>query len=276
MAIKKYKPTTPGRRGMTSLVFDEITTNKPERSLLQSLGKEGGRNNNGRITTRHQGGGHKRLYRIIDFKRNKDEIVAKVATIEYDPNRSAFIALLWYADGTKSYIIAPKGLKAGAQVMSGEGAAPEVGNTLFLKEIPLGTEIHCIEMEPGAGANMARGAGSYGMITGREGKYATVKMPSGEVRRILLTCRATMGVVSNSDHNLIKLGKAGRNRWLGRTPRVRGVVMNPVDHPMGGGEGRASGGHPRSRNGQIAKGLKTRDTNKRSSRLIVSRRNSKG
>ncbi|MBK9213255.1 MAG: 50S ribosomal protein L2 [Saprospiraceae bacterium] len=277
MAVKTYNPITPGQRFKTSNSFADLTPGAtPEKSLTTGLTKSGGRNNQGRRSMRYIGGGHKQLYRIVDFKRNHDGVPATVKSIEYDPNRSAFIALLWYADGTKSYIIAPKGLKAGAQVMSGEGAAPEVGNTLFLKEIPLGTEIHCIEMEPGAGANMARGAGSYGMITGREGKYATVKMPSGEVRRILLTCRATMGVVSNSDHNLIKLGKAGRNRWLGRTPRVRGVVMNPVDHPMGGGEGRASGGHPRSRNGQIAKGLKTRDTNKRSSRLIVSRRNSKG
>ena len=272
MPIKKYKPTTPGRRGMSSLTFEEITTNKPEKSLVVSLKSKGGRNNNGRITTRHQGGGHKRNYRIIDFKRNKDGIPAKVATIEYDPNRSARIALLYYADGAKAYIIAPNGLEVGSTVMSGEDAAPEVGNALPLSKIPVGTLIHNIELRPGQGAFMVRSAGTFAQLTSREGDYVIIKLPSGETRKILATCKATVGVVGNSDHALERSGKAGRSRWLGRRPRNRGVVMNPVDHPMGGGEGRASGGHPRSRKGLYAKGLKTRAPKKQSSKYIIERR----
>ena len=272
MAIKKYKPTTPGRRGMSSLSFEEITSTSPERSLLEPLSKKGGRNNTGRITVRHQGGGNRTKYRVIDFKRNKDNIPAKVATIEYDPNRTARIALVVYADGEKSYILAPNGLQVGQTVMSGAGVAPEVGNTLFLSEIPLGTVIHNIELYPGQGAAMARSAGSYAQLLAREGKFAVIKLPSGETRMVLVTCRATVGVVSNVDHSLESSGKAGRERWLGRRPRNRGVVMNPVDHPMGGGEGRASGGHPRSRKGLLAKGYKTRNPKKTTSKFIISRK----
>ena len=258
MAIKTYKPVTNGRRNMTSLTYEEITTNKPEKSLVAKVSKNGGRNNQGVITTRHHGGGHKRKYRIIDFKRNKDDIVGTVATIEYDPNRSANIALINYADGEKRYIIAPNGLQVGATLMSGETAAPEIGNALPLQNIPVGTVIHNIELRPGQGAALVRSAGNFAQLTSREGRYCVIKLPSGEVRQILSTCKATIGSVGNSDHGLESSGKAGRSRWLGRRPRNRGVVMNPVDHPMGGGEGRASGGHPRSRKGLYAKGLKTR------------------
>ena len=272
MAIKTYKPVTNGRRNMTSLTYEEITTNKPEKSLVAKVSKNGGRNNQGVITTRHHGGGHKRKYRIIDFKRNKDDIVGTVATIEYDPNRSANIALINYADGEKRYIIAPNGLQVGMTLMSGEAAAPEIGNALPLQNIPVGTVIHNIELRPGQGAALVRSAGNFAQLTSREGKYCVIKLPSGEVRQILSTCKATIGSVGNSDHGLESSGKAGRSRWLGRRPRNRGVVMNPVDHPMGGGEGRASGGHPRSRKGLYAKGLKTRAPKKQSSKYIIERR----
>jgi len=272
MPVKKYKPVTPGLRQKVSNAFTEITTSKPEKSLLAPLKKSGGRNNQGRMTMRYRGGGHKRRYRIIDFKRNKDGIQATVKTIEYDPNRTAFIALVEYTDGEKKYILAPQGMKVGDTIMSGETATPDVGNTLFLSKIPLGAQIHAIELEPGRGAALARSAGTVGTLMGREGRYAVEKLPSGEVRRILLTCRATIGTTSNQDHGLEVLGKAGRKRWLGRRPRVRGVVMNPVDHPMGGGEGKASGGHPRSRTGIMSKGQKTRNKNKPSSKLIISKR----
>ncbi len=275
MPVKKYKPVTPGTRQRVGNAFSELTTSKPEKSLLAPLHKKGGRNNSGKMTMRYRGGGHKRRYRVIDFKRNRDGVAATVKTIEYDPNRTAWIALVEYPDGTKTYILAPQGLKVGDELMSGKGAAPNPGNTLFLSEIPLGATIHAIEVRPGTGASLVRSAGTYAQLMGREGKYAIVKMPSGEVRRILLTCRATIGVVSNPDHNLQVLGKAGRKRWLGRRPRTRGVAMNPVDHPMGGGEGRASGGHPRSRTGIMAKGQKTRNPNKYSNRLIVTKRKRK-
>ena len=275
MAVKKYNPITPGTRTRVGNAFTEITTDKPEKSLLAPLKKSGGRNNSGRMTVRQRGGGHKRRYRVIDFKRNKDGVMATVKTIEYDPNRTAFIALLEYEDGEKRYIIAPNGLQVGDSIQSGAKATPNTGNTLFMKDIPLGATIHAIELYPGQGAALARSAGTNGVLMGREGKYAVIKLPSGEVRRVLLTCRATIGSTSNPDHALQVLGKAGRNRWRGRRPRVRGVAMNPVDHPMGGGEGRASGGHPRSRNGQMAKGFKTRNKKKASDRLIISRRKTK-
>ena len=272
MAVKKYNPVTPGQRHKIGLRRDQLTTDRPEKSLLRPMKKTGGRNNSGKMTMRYIGGGHKQRYRVIDFKRDKDNIPARVATIEYDPNRTAFIALLVYADGEKRYMIAPDGLQVNQTVMSGAGVAPEVGNALFLSEIPLGTIIHNIELHPGQGAVMARSAGSYAQLVSREGKYALVKLPSGEVRMVLLTCRATVGTVSNSDHALVRSGKAGRSRWLGRRPRNRGVVMNPVDHPMGGGEGRASGGHPRSRKGLLAKGYKTRAPKNLSNKFIVERR----
>ena len=272
MGVRKFKPVTPGQRHKTIGTFDDITKSVPEKSLLTANRKSGGRNNQGRMTMRYIGGGHKRQYRIIDFKRNKDDITAKVSSIEYDPNRSARIALLIYADGEKKYIIAPNGIQVGQEVLSGKKAQPDVGNTLFLSDIPLGTVVHNIELQPNKGGVLARSAGSYASLVSRDGKYSTLKMPSGEVRKVLSTCRATIGTVSNPDHSLIKSGKAGRSRWLGRRPRVRGVVMNPVDHPMGGGEGRASGGHPRSRKGLPAKGYKTRDKNKASSKLIIERR----
>ena len=275
MPVKKYNPITPGSRFRVGNTFSEVTTDKPEKSLLAPIKRSGGRNHDGKMTVRNRGGGHKKRYRIIDFKRNKEGVPATVKTIEYDPNRTAFIALLFYADGEKRYIIAPDGLKVGDKVSSGKGVAPDTGNSLYLSEIPLGSVIHAIEMEPGRGAALARSAGTYGQLMGREGKYAIVKLPSGEVRRILLTCKATIGTTSNPDHGLQVLGKAGRKRWLGRRPRVRGVAMNPVDHPMGGGEGRASGGHPRSRTGVMAKGQKTRNTKKYSSKLIISRRKTK-
>lgn len=275
MAIRKLKPTTPGQRHKIIGSFDNITAMEPEKSLVVGKGTTGGRNNQGKMTMRHLGGGHKRKYRLIDFKRTKDGIPATVKTIEYDPNRSARIALLYYADGAKTYILAPNGLEVGQTVMSGAGAAPEVGNCLPLSAIPLGTVIHNIELRPGQGAKMVRSAGTFAQLVSREDNYAIIKMPSGEVRKILATCKATVGSVGNSDHALEKSGKAGRSRWLGRRPRVRGVVMNPVDHPMGGGEGRASGGHPRSRKGLYAKGLKTRSPKKHSSKYIVERRKKK-
>ena len=275
MPIKKYNPITPGTRTRVGLAFTEVTTDKPEKSLLAPIKKSGGRNRTGRMTVRQRGGGHKRRYRIIDFKRNKDGMPAEVKTIEYDPNRTCFIALVQYEDGEKRYIIAPDKIQVGDKIVSGSGASPEVGNTLFLSDIPLGATIHAIEMSPGRGAALARSAGTYCTLMGREGKYAIVKLPSGEVRRILQTCKATIGTTSNPDHGLQVLGKAGRKRWLGRRPRVRGVAMNPVDHPMGGGEGRASGGHPRSRTGVMAKGQKTRNPKKASNRLIITKRKTK-
>lgn len=275
MAVKKYNPITPGTRFRVSNAFAEVTTDRPEKSLLAPKKRINGRNKQGRITVRQRGGGHKKRYRIIDFKRDKHNIPATVKTIEYDPNRSAFIALVAYADGEKRYIIAPEGIKVGDKVESGKTAQPEVGNALYLENIPLGTVIHNIEMQPGRGAVLARSAGSYAQLTAKDGKYAIIRLPSGETRMILLTCIATIGSVSNSDHNLQVLAKAGRKRWMGRRPRTRGVAMNPVDHPMGGGEGRASGGHPRSRTGVYAKGQKTRSKNKPSSKLIISRKKSR-
>jgi large subunit ribosomal protein L2 len=272
MAIRKLKPMTPGQRHKVLTTFEEVTTRTPEKSLSKGTNKSGGRNNTGKMTMRYVGGGHKRKYRMMDFKREKFGIPAVVKTIEYDPNRSARIALVSYADGEKRYIVAPEGIAVGQTILSGEGIAPEVGNTLFLREIPLGTIIHNIELHPGKGASIARSAGAYAQLAAREGKYATVKMPSGETRMILITCLATIGAVSNAEHNLIVSGKAGRKRWLGRRPRVRGVVMNPVDHPMGGGEGKSSGGHPRSRKGLPAKGYKTRSTTKASNKYIIERR----
>ncbi len=272
MGLRKFKPVTPGTRFRVGADFTEITSTTPEKSLVVKSNKSGGRNNTGKMTMRYLGGGHKKLYRLIDFKRDKKDIPATVATIEYDPNRTARIALLNYADGEKRYIIAPQGLQVGQKVMAGETAAPEIGNTISLAKIPLGSIIHNIEINPGRGAQIARSAGSYAQLAARDGKYATVKMPSGETRMILVTCVATIGSVSNSDHSNEVLGKAGRKRWLGRRPRVRGVAMNPVDHPMGGGEGRSSGGHPRSRKGLLSKGYKTRDKKKYSNRFIIERR----
>ena len=272
MAVRKFKPTTPGQRHKIIGVFDDITTRTPEKSLTVGKRSTGGRNNEGHRTTRYMGGGHKRKYRIIDFKRNKDGGPATVKTIEYDPNRSARIALLYYVDGSKAYMIAPNGLKVGSTVVSGPEAAPEVGNALPLNKIPVGTLIHNIELRTGQGAIMARSAGTFAQLTSRDGDYAIIKLPSGETRKILATCKATVGVVGNSDHALERSGKAGRSRWLGRRPHNRGVVMNPVDHPMGGGEGRQSGGHPRSRTGLYAKGLKTRAPKKHSSKYIIERR----
>ena len=272
MSVRKLKPITPGQRFRVVNGFDTITTDKPEKSLLAPKKRSGGRNNQGRMTTRNIGGGHKRRYRIIDFKRDRHGAPATVKTIEYDPNRTAFIALVEYADGEKRYVIAQNGLKVGQTIESGSGIAPEIGNAMPLSEIPLGTTISCIELRPGQGAVMARSAGSFAQLMARDGKYATVKLPSGETRLILLTCMATIGVVSNSDHQLLVSGKAGRSRWLGRRPRTNAVRMNPVDHPMGGGEGRSSGGHPRSRNGIPAKGYKTRSKTKASNKYIVERR----
>ena len=272
MSVRKLKPITPGQRFRVVNGFDAITTDKPEKSLLAPNKRSGGRNNQGRMTTRNIGGGHKQKYRIIDFKRDKHNIPATVKTIEYDPNRTAFIALLSYADGEKRYVIAQNGLQVGQTVVSGSNVAPEAGNAMLLSDIPLGTTISCIELHPGQGAVMARSAGSFSQLMARDGKYATLKLPSGETRLVLLTCNATIGVVSNSDHQLLVSGKAGRRRWLGRRPRVNAVRMNPVDHPMGGGEGRASGGHPRSRNGIPAKGFKTRSKKKASNKYIIERR----
>lgn len=272
MPVKKLKPVTPGTRFRVANTFEELTTDVPEKSLLVSKSSTGGRNNQGHRTTRHRGGGHKKKYRIIDFFRDKDGIPATVKTIEYDPNRSAFIALLWYADGEKRYILAPNGLKVGTQIYSGPGSAPEIGNALPLAEVPLGSSIHSVELHPGQGAAMVRSAGTAAIMMGKEERYAVIKMPSGEIRRILMTCRATIGSTSNPDHSLESIGKAGRYRWKGFKSRSRGVAMNPVDHPMGGGEGRASGGQPRSRNGQFSKGLKTRSPHKHSDNLIISKR----
>ncbi|MGI6710256.1 MAG: 50S ribosomal protein L2 [Bacilli bacterium] len=274
MGIKKYKPTTNGRRGMTTLANEEITSTTPEKSLLAPLYKKGGRNNTGKITVRHHGGGSKRKYRIIDFKRDKDDIIGRVATIEYDPNRSANIALINYADGEKRYIIAPKGIQVGQEIISGVDVDIRVGNALPLEKIPVGTTIHNIEMHPGKGGQIARSAGAYAQILGREGKYVLIRLTSGEVRKILNTCKATIGEVGNSDHELINIGKAGRTRHMGIRPTVRGSVMNPVDHPHGGGEGRTPIGRkaPLTPWGKMALGLKTRDKNKKSTDLIVRRR----
>ncbi|MBR3840300.1 MAG: 50S ribosomal protein L2 [Erysipelotrichales bacterium] len=277
MPIKKYKPTTNGRRNMTTLVNDEITTSTPEYSLCESLSKTGGRNNNGRITTRHIGGGHKRLYRVIDFKRNKDDIPAKVATIEYDPNRTANIALLHYVDGEKRYIIAPKGLKVGTKIVSGKATDIKVGNCCELGNMPEGTFIHNIELKPGKGGQLVRSAGVSAQILGFEGKYAIIRLASGEVRKILSVCRATIGQVGNEDYSLVNVGKAGRTRWMGIRPTVRGSVMNPNDHPHGGGEGRTPIGRksPMTPWGKKAMGVKTRKNKKASTKLIVRRRNGK-
>ena len=272
MSLKKFKPTSPGQRHKVVSDYSEVTASKPEKALTKGSSKSGGRNNSGKMTMRYIGGGHKRRYRIIDFKRNKYDIPAKVHSIEYDPNRSARIALLYYADGEKRYILAPDGLKVGQTVLSGSKASPELGNAMFLKDIPLGTIIHNIEMTPGKGGAIARSAGSFAQLNARDGKYAIIKLPSGEIRMVLITCIATIGSVSNSENSLQVSGKAGRKRWLGRRPRVRGVVMNPVDHPMGGGEGKSSGGHPRSRKGLPAKGYKTRSKTKSSNRFIIDRK----
>jgi len=273
MGIKKLKPVTAGTRFKSVIDFkSEITKSKPEKSLLAPLKKTGGRNNQGKMTMRHIGGGHKRRYRIIDFKRDKFDIPAIVKAIEYDPNRTANIALLEYQDGEKRYIIAPDKLQVGQTVLSGQEVEPAVGNAMKLKNIPLGTLIHNVEMVPGRGGQIAKSAGCYAQLTGKEDKYVVLRMPSGEIRKVLAECMATVGTVGNADHFNVVIGKAGRKRWLGRRPRVRGVAMNPVDHPMGGGEGRASGGHPRSRKGIPAKGYKTRDKNKKSNALIISRR----
>ena len=272
MSVRKLKPITPAQRFRVVNGFDAITTDKPEKSLLAPKKRSGGRNNTGKMTMRHLGGGHKKRYRIIDFKRNKFDVAAEVLSIEYDPNRTSFIALVQYTDGEKRYIIAQNGLQVGQHVLSGASVAPEVGNALPLSSIPLGTIISCIELRPEAGASIARSAGSFAQLMARDGKYATVKLPSGETRLILVTCMATIGAVSNSDHQLLVSGKAGRSRWLGRRPRTRPVAMNPVDHPMGGGEGRASGGHPRNLNGIPAKGYRTRTKTKASSKFIIERR----
>ena len=277
MAIKKYKPTTPGRRNMTALVREDITTNKPEKSLTESISKKGGRNNTGRITTRHQGGGHKRLYRIIDFKRDKENIPAKVATIEYDPNRSAHIALVVYADGEKRYIIAPRGLKVGMEIISGPEADIKVGNAKQLQFIPEGTTIHNIELKPNKGGQLARSAGASAQIVGADGKYVTVRLSSGEVRKVLGTCRATIGQVGNEDHSLVVIGKAGRSRWMGKRSAVRGSAMNPIDHPHGGGEGRTGVGRvaPMTPWGKKALGVKTRRKSKNNDLIVRDRRRKK-
>ena len=272
MAIRQLKPVTPASRFTSRPDFSEITTDRPEKSLVRKLKKTGGRNNKGRITSRRRGGGHKRSYRIIDFKRNKTGIPAEVKSIEYDPNRTAYIALLNYQDGEKRYIIAQNGLRVGQNLVSGEGVDPEVGNAMPLSQIPLGTIISCIELRPGQGAVMARSAGAFAQLMARDGKFATIKLPSGETRLILVNCYAMIGLVSNSDHQLVVSGKAGRSRWLGRRPRTRPVVMNPVDHPMGGGEGKASGGHPRSKKGIPAKGYRTRNKKKFSNKFIIEKR----
>src|SRR5687767_2482469 len=275
MTVKKYKPISPGTRFRVGNTFSEVTTDKPEKSLLEPIKKSGGRNGSGKTTVPHRGGGHKRRYRVIDWKRDKEDIAGTVKSIEYDPNRTAFIALIEYSDGEKRYIIAPQNLQPGNQVLSGSQATPDTGHAMFLKDVPLGSVIHNVELYPGQGGSIVRSAGSSAIMMGREGNYAVIKMPSGEVRRILLTCKATIGAVSNPDHALTVFGKAGSKRWTGRRPRVRGVAMNPVDHPMGGGEGKASGGHPTSRTGIMAKGQKTRNRRATSSRLIISRRKSK-
>ena len=275
MALKKFKPKTAGTRWRIGNAYAEITSDTPEKSLLEKVKSTGGRNFQGRRSMRYIGGGHKKMYRVIDFKRDKHGIEAKVASIEYDPNRTAFIALLNYVDGEKRYILAPQGLQPGMTVVSGPAVAPEIGNALMLKNMPLGTNVHNIEMQPGQGGKVARSAGSSAQLTNKEERYAVLKMPSGELRKILINCTATVGVSSNSDHNLQSMGKAGRNRWKGIRPRNRGVAMNPVDHPMGGGEGKSSGGHPRSRTGKYAKGEKTRTRGKGSDKLILQRRDGK-
>jgi large subunit ribosomal protein L2 len=275
MALKKYKPITAGTRWRIGNAYAEITTDQPEKSLLESTKSTGGRNAQGRRSMRYMGGGHKKMFRIIDFKRDKKNIPGTVASIEYDPNRTAFIALINYKDGEKRYILAPQGLQVGGTILSGDSVAPEVGNALQMKSMPLGTNVHNIEMQPGQGGKLVRSAGTSAQLTNKEEKYAVLKMPSGELRKILINCYATVGVVSNGDHNLEMMGKAGRNRWRGIRPRTRGVAMNPVDHPMGGGEGKASGGHPRSRTGKYAKGLKTRQRGKGSDKLIIQRKNGK-
>jgi large subunit ribosomal protein L2 len=272
MAVKKIRPLTPGQRFRIAPDFSALTKTKPEKSLLLPIKSTGGRNNTGKMTMRYKGGGHKQRMRIIDFKRKKYDIPAVVNSIQYDPMRTAYIALLFYVDGEKAYIIAPEGLKVGDRVLSGSSIAPEVGNAMPLKTMPTGTIVHNIELHPGRGAAMARSAGTYAQLLAKEEKYVTLKLPSGEMRMVLGECMATVGTVSNSDHNNIVIGKAGRSRWLGRRPRVRGVAMNPVDHPMGGGEGKASGGHPRSRTGLYAKGKKTRNRNKYSKNYILSRK----
>jgi len=272
MSVRKLKPITPGQRFRVVNGFDAVTADKPEKSLLAPLKKSGGRNSQGKMTIRQKGGGHKRRYRVIDFKRDKQDVLATVKTIEYDPNRTAFIALLEYADGEKRYVVAQNGLQVDQQISAGATVAPEIGNALPLSEIPLGTIISCIELRPGQGAVMARSAGTFAQLMAKDGKFVTVKMPSGETRLILSGCMATIGAVSNSDHQLLVSGKAGRSRWLGRRPRTRPVAMNPVDHPMGGGEGRASGGHPRSRNGIPAKGYRTRSKTKSTNKYIIERR----
>ena len=275
MALRKYKPVTAGTRWRIGNAYAEITTNEPEKTLLEHQKITAGRNVQGRRAMRYMGGGKKTQYRLIDFKRDKHGIKATVKTIEYDPNRTAFIALLHYIDGEKRYIIAPQGLQVGTSVISGPTAPPEVGNALQLKNMPLGIVIHNIELQPGRGGALARSAGTYAQLNAKEEKYCVLKMPSGELRKVLSTCIATVGIVSNSDHALQSMGKAGRNRWKGIRPRNRGVAMNPVDHPMGGGEGKSSGGHPRSRKGKYAKGQITRSTTKGSNALIIQRRNGK-
>jgi len=275
MGIRKFKPNTPGQRLRSVSDFNTVTTDRPEKSLIRSLKSSGGRNSTGKMTVRYRGGGHKRRYRLIDFKRDKFGVPATVKAIEYDPNRSARIALLYYRDGEKRYIVAPQGLTVGQVVVAGEHVEPTVGNAMLLKNVPLGTFIHNVELQPGKGGAMARSAGTYAQLVGRDGKYAVLRLPSGESRLVLQTCMATVGTVSNPEHANIELGKAGRNRWLGRRPHNRGVSMNPVDHPMGGGEGRSSGGHPRNRNGLPAKGYKTRSPKKASNRFIISRAKSK-
>ena len=273
MTVRKLKPVTPAQRFTVINGFDAITASKPEKSLLRFLKKTGGRNNNGKMTIPHRGGGHKRRYREIDFKRNKFDIEGEIISIQYDPNRTAFIALVKYIDGEKRYIIAQNGLKVGQKIISGQNVPPDIGNAMALSSIPLGTIISCIEIKPKKGASIARSAGTFAQLMARDGKYATIKLPSGETRLILKTCFATIGTVSNSDNQLLINGKAGRSRWLGKRPRTRPVAMNPVDHPMGGGEGRASGGHPRSKNGVPAKGFRTRSKKKISSKLILERKN---
>ncbi len=275
MALRKFKPTTAGTRWRIGNAYAEVTTNVPEKSLVEPKSKTAGRNSKGRLTMRYRGGGHKQKYRIVDFKRDKHDVPATVLTIEYDPNRTAFIALVEYSDAEKRYILAPQGLKVGDTIISGDAVAPEIGNTLKMKNMPLGTNIHNIEMQPGQGGKLARSAGASAQLANKEEKYAVLKMPSGELRKVLINCFATIGVVSNSDHSLQSMGKAGRNRWKGIRPRNRGVAMNPVDHPMGGGEGKASGGQPRSRTGQYSRGLKTRTRGKASDKLIIQRKNGK-
>jgi large subunit ribosomal protein L2 len=275
MALKKFKPVTAGTRWRIGNAYAEVTTNIPEKSLLETKKRSGGRNSSGHMTMRYIGGGHKKKYRVIDFKRNKKDLEATVKTIEYDPNRTSFIALVEYSDGEKRYMLAPQGLTVGMKIISGDNVAPEIGNALMMKHMPLGTMVHNIEMQPGQGGKIARSAGSSAQLTNKEERYAVLKMPSGELRKVLINCYATVGVVGNSDHALQSMGKAGRNRWRGIRPRTRGVAMNPVDHPMGGGEGKASGGHPRSRTGKYAKGQKTRTRGKGSDKLIIQRKNGK-